>query len=520
MDVPKRERDEEEEEDGNERQSKQIKEAELRYTFMTPQEREQMAAGIFNEMPIEWRKVIAEVSVGTLMKLAQTSRMFAEWARNDTVWQRFFERDFPSEWTFCKGQLPFFVLNPDHILFTEHLERRQFNSTTEGPAWKRYYLHTEVQYRDFAVIFINRYRQSMKQRGGVPGLSIEWANMREIYNWVHRVPLRMRFEDFDYRAALAWHVVDLLYVLLAAEGNLPFAEAPVLTLVQYALGDPSREWLLPYVLYANPGTTLNNGLSEEAADNQYGPTIDALYEGLVGDNDDFTLSDQWYGWAQKQPPASMATVKLFSEEDREKIKVLLKQPTMPGLQGLRRKVLERKKWTVLRCWDILSASYNIPCIYSLPFIGKQFSSWLSAAAMIRHPGSIFNVISTLISYGGSLILPPVHPTLFDMDKHHEIFIQVSMPFSVIDKHMQGAEEFSSYNHYDEMLHLFRIYSYLPRNDSGAIIHLENCIQCGKQPANPQHCGGTCQQKAIYCGKECQMQHWISGHQNECHKRVH
>lgn len=505
MDVSKRERSDDEEEDG------QIKDAKLRYTFMTPRDREQLAGGAFNEMPKEWRILIAQVSVGTLMTLGPTSRLFADLARNDNVWQEFFKRDFPSEWEFCTGQLPFFVLTPDHVLSTE---------STEGPAWKRYYLHTELQYRDFAVIFIHRYWKSMKQRGGVPGLNIEWANMREIYNWVHRVPLRMSFEEFDYRAALAWHVVDLLYVLLAEEGNLPFAEAPVVTLVQYALGDPSREWLLPYVLYSNPGNTMNDGLSEQTADDQYGPTVDALYERLVGDNDDFTLSDGWNNWAQKQPPASMMTNRLFSEDDRNKFKILLEDSTLPGLQGLRRKTLRRKKWTILRCWDILSASYNIPCIYSLPFIGRHFSSWLSAAGMIRYTGTTFRGIYTLLDQGGSLILPPNHPRLFDTTGTHETFIQFCMPFSMIDKHMRGAEDFSSYNHYDELLHLFRIYAHLPRNDRGAIIHLDTCIQCGQKPVVPQQCGGTCGQKeAIYCGVECQIQHWIHGHWKECSKPV-
>lgn len=46
-----------------------------------------------------------------------------------------------------------------------------------------------------------------------------------------------------------------------------------------------------------------------------------------------------------------------------------------------------------------------------------------------------------------------------------------------------------------------------------------CSNCGYVPLFPQQCGGTCSnKKAIYCGTECQLKHWMAGHQKECGKK--
>lgn len=65
-------------------------------------------------VPPDIQKMIAYSTAGTLMKLARVNKFFYALASDDHVWKRMFARDYPEDFAFCRGELPFFILTRDH----------------------------------------------------------------------------------------------------------------------------------------------------------------------------------------------------------------------------------------------------------------------------------------------------------------------------------------------------------------------------------------------------------------------
>lgn len=205
-------------------------------------------------LPLEIQQVIASVSVGTLMTLARTSQLFAEIARNDDVWKHCYARDFPADYTYCRNKVPWFVLTPNHVLYRGPAD---IDARDLSP-WKRFYLWTNVMYRNAVWAFAQRYRKHFWDFRVEP-INVELdpqyppTTARELYRWAHKymygAPL-VRFGQslYDYRSRLAWafvlHIVWLMYPL-QWEPNPRYTELEVIDV--FWIIASANEWMKPYL---------------------------------------------------------------------------------------------------------------------------------------------------------------------------------------------------------------------------------------------------------------------------------
>lgn len=528
-------RERESEEDANERQAKELRESdevrtmEVVYSMMSPEERRQMGARQFSRMPKDWQKAIARTSPGVLMILARTSKMFAELAREETTWQYFFQRDFPREWKFCKGQLPFFVMRPGHPFYRESDE---FVPAEDATAWKRFYLNTAYEYRKFCQEFQDVYAWEIRRKGNVPMINLQFASAAQIQEWVHRVPLSMRFLTFDYRSSLAWKFVQLLTVFIAGPDiSLRGNNDVCLAYAQYALADRDRYWLLPYLMYSHPF-----GLSSDEDDfqilvnhDQDQPLqLEAEYgENVWGVESDLSemvgvdIARDWRNWIKdpNRPPfPSSPGVALFSETDERRLQTLINSrdvELLPGLTILDEDEIMDKEDSFWRGWSVLQHCYENPCLYSLPSL-VRWESYTQNAFMIDNADTVQLFCENLIEGDPSrLIFPTMHAQrFFKLHDDESRFQDCATPFIIVrERRIQNVSNF-------QVRRLFRKYSKNPRvkkDDGFPIIHLESCIQCGSIPQISYQCGGTCN-SAIYCNRECQRAHWLAGHSRECQKK--
>jgi hypothetical protein len=76
------------------------------------------------DIPTEmWENIILSMSPGTFLILTNTSKLFSAIDQNDWIWQQFFKRDFPVDYAYVGGHLPFYAAR-----------------------WRYFYLHTRHRY--------------------------------------------------------------------------------------------------------------------------------------------------------------------------------------------------------------------------------------------------------------------------------------------------------------------------------------------------------------------------------------
>lgn len=565
-------RERESEEDANQRQAKALKDSEevrnmeIVYMLLPREKQEKILRENLHPlglMPQDWQKVIAKTTPGILMILARTSKMFADIANLESVWKDFFRRDFPKEWNFCKGRLPFFVLDKRHIFYIEG--GKSVPRKDENP-WKRFYLNTAFQYREFARFFIQWGKKMFKSRGDVPALNLEWAKMRDIYEWIERVPLKMRFTYHDFKAVLAWKFVKLLTVaIIPPRIDLSTNQQIALEYLRYAIRLPTRHWLLPYLAYCNPWGLSSYYYSSEYEDENfndgnenYGPTVFEIWFQMSNEeregfhDDDYEIADQWDTWFRNPNRPHFASsdgVTLFSLDDKNRLLSLLNPivsvDSIPGFEGLSDEEAQEKRYHITRCWEMLQSCFYQPCLYSLPTItlgAAKWESYIEDTAMIlphdlEEPWfdlreAVYGIVTDnhYASYQNNGVSKLSLPSkwwwrwdnwIFPDVAIHLQFIHLCRPFSIFYQRVHG-DNYTDALDYHRIIRLITSYRQNPRTKQDAegrkkIIYLETCIQCGATPTFPQQCGGTCQ-RAIYCNVDCQMKHWISGHRNECQKK--
>lgn len=92
----------------------------------------------FHEFPIldkNLQRLIAQkTSVDDFLNFAQTNRMFAALAREEQTWKVFYQRDFPGEYAYLGGELPWFVITTRSHMYVPGMR-------LEGPGWFRWYMH-------------------------------------------------------------------------------------------------------------------------------------------------------------------------------------------------------------------------------------------------------------------------------------------------------------------------------------------------------------------------------------------
>lgn len=488
------------------------------YNRLSIQEREAFFRNIFEKdvifkrfygIPEDLLRIIAKMTPGTLMKLARTmDTFFIRLARDDRIWQEMFRRDFPKDYEFCRGVLPFYVLEPTHPFYTPGSV-----SKDDLSPWKRYYLHIAKRYQDLTVsvglLFINNEEI-------IPGdfdfdSSKSQPKSREFYRWIHQFVLPKRYDSFDWRSTLAWTFIGA-FVWYVTPDDYKILESADVAKTMY-IYSKDRPWMILYLIcmYSNHDKGIDYiGLEEEDIP-IHGPRLSE--KSLKEINSLFPL-------------ASVDRNAIFSKEDRGRLESFIStriNSTRLDTGYANTEVRTERGKKLLQIWDFLADCYSIPCIFSLEMVFGE----IGKVYMARESTQIRERIQNLIAEN------PIEILNLDMSNTIPIFSRPGLQIQAVNimnlwYPIQQSDIFTANRPGEETntsldsffvnayfpKYIFRVYSATPRKGSGRIAYSETCIQCGIVPALPQQCSGTCE-RTVYCGVECQRAHWLLGHQKEC-----
>ena len=147
MEADKRERDEEPDDETVRRVLQKIESYNYAsYLKKSREEKEELGLMGIAFLGKDLQKVIAGMEPGLLMTLAMKSRMFADLSASEFVWRNMFERHFPVDFAYCRGELPLFILHEKHPFRDILLIYENRPIIHSGPGWKRFYLHVRERY--------------------------------------------------------------------------------------------------------------------------------------------------------------------------------------------------------------------------------------------------------------------------------------------------------------------------------------------------------------------------------------
>lgn len=467
----------------------------------------------FYGIPVDVIKIIATMTPGTLMKLALTmNSFFVELARDDNVWQRLYRRDFPHDYAFCRGVLPFFVLEPTHPFYMPGSV-----SKFDPSPWKRYYLHTAYNYYDICDYVRACLEYADEKDDSVWLVDPKRLTSRQVYDWVHEYAMSRNYESFDRRASLAWIFVCLFVWYVSPEGTVLGTNREIA--IVYERFARSRPWMYRYLLHMRP-----NFQNRRKNKDLYGQLSNLPLFGPL-------LASDYLQRLAKQYPIQIEWENLFSNSDKGHLESFIDASRKsanglnPAFQGVFDEQRANRNQIVIRCWDLLVDCYRIPCVASLHLVDVFSFIGFADVSMTRNSEDIRQKIETLIANAdGRLIMD------LDMKKWNKPIFSPrefnTAARTIIDPWFLISQ--SNTFHLDTMISRLRTknereafddYSKAPRggnNREKPILYIEQpiCLNCGIIPVVPQQCGGTCQQ-AIYCNQDCQRAHWTAGHKNEC-----
>lgn len=479
----KREREDDAEEIA---QNERFQKNEKLYKELSREERLSVSRG-FETLPRDIQKIIASVNAGTLMNLARTSLLFQDIGNQEWVWKQMFQRDFPKEFDFCRGELPFFA---------------KTNQDKDKPLWKRFYLNIANDYFDYAKNFINlgtEYSRTYFVGQNVPQINLKWANSHQIREWVRTTMLKNHYYFYDWRATLAWtFICAVVWRIKIPFQNFEIHDDIDITLVLQRFLNQNehtkeRFWLFKYLSHSSPvGVTkqlidiyqtgnLTLNLSQTFSTKE-GPSPHQHFytlrrEGVEGDV-------SWLQYCIENPPWERDP-QLFSKNDYEKLNSML---------GNFADQNEYQNQLLRNVWEYLSYCYQNPCIFVL------------------YPNLTFS--GPFITEGDSFAFPD---DTFDDIRNVKNRYLMSNPFIVLKI---GGMSLLPIKFKDSLYK----YSMFPRKSFGPydkkIIYVQSpCISCGLVPKTPQKCGGICDDKSvIYCNAKCQKKHWKDKHSKECKRK--
>lgn len=384
----------------------------------------------FSELPREVQRLVSMATPNVLLNLAQTSRFFARLVKLESTWRDMFKRDFPMDWVFCRGELPFWI-------------RESFVRLHEGGVgWRHWYLHVRQLYVDFAKSFYSRMR-AIPLEGLEPDIDFASATFAEMYQFCHRTFAANNPYYNHHTRVTRWTAMFVAH-LLAGRHIDPMAEPPL----------AEMPWFLRYT------TVLTNF-------------------GGVAPSTLFTPAD--------------ATA--FAQTDWDRI---------PPVVALQEQHGEAHIQTLLgKMWKLLQDCYHNPCALSAMLhyrLSNETVPWLDVKDrsclmyMIRESSDVLAQYRVLnedddVPYDEMKVFADVFE-LLDVGRMH---------------HSLQPREFG------QLFDLFEADPMSETQDWKVV-----CIQCGIASGTLQQCGGTCRDKsAVYCGTQCQRQHWINGHRTVC-----
>lgn len=477
----------------------------IAYLTLTPKQREKVSLRTLEFLPKDLQIHVAKLDAGGLLKLAQTSRFFAELARNDNVWKDLFERDFPHDYKYCKGVLPFFVITEDHPFYVQGMldynyipspKVEQLNpfepidrviGVVRDPGWKRFYLHTRLEYfEQFGVdTFADSYRS---------------------FN------LYVKQNKPQIVAQYCYLFITVMAYVLKGGGNFQFEKFtpndPLRIVTEYVQSPDYKNvmtWMIPYI-YCSFVT------NDSYVDNDFVYLTGVVM--LPEPNDyDFivpkTKYDAWEGYV------SLKHETLFSEDDYLTLRTFLfsKMERPNAFIGFRGIEKDRDKQfelinSVLLVWKMISAAYNnMNSLYAHHMFGYS----IFVGHMVHESVSTQLQVRELINENPTAYLAYENEEeIFDTPRMNALLSRIVNPIYRLTN-----------NEIETNLHkLIKPHCFSPRfgpksKNAGKIEYVLTCIGCGVAQAT--HQCGRCK-GAKYCSPKCQKNHWHKGgHKHACQK---
>ncbi len=259
-------------------------------------ERKKRTLGLygFDFLPKGLQALIAKMDAGGLLSLAQANRMFADIARNDQVWKDLFQRDFPHDWKYCQGELPFFVITEDHPLW-----QPGFINENDKSGWKRFYLNTRQLYADIG--------------------SFSLKNFSDVYNNYHNNPGNAQ-GTIEHCCYL---FVCVMAYFFKGRGNFNFTPGTPSDAIVICLREINREeiggtlhWLKKYVICSITNENFSQNYFSEYTNSEMLPNFEFY---------------SMFGITKKEHEDRNKFV-LFSDEDMETLtQFLISKMERPGI---------------------------------------------------------------------------------------------------------------------------------------------------------------------------------------------
>lgn len=501
------------------------------------------------------------VTAGTLMRLARANNFFNGIASDDIVWKRMVARDYPNDFAFCRGNLPFFVLTVDHPFYVPGCIYE-----FERMPWKRFYLRLEDLYRKAAAQFYNRHKDHWVylrasyepvtskpvQKRVIPSIDTRKAGAREIYRWYIKYGIEATIETYhepiDRLAGFVWLFI-CAFVALTQNDRFIFREVCVDRFWTYA---QERNWMWKYL--RSMAGAIRTGVPSGQLIYIQGPHFEwwtAEHELTWGHNALFDEVKQMH----------IERNMLFSADDRNSLISLLEAAResnilFPSFTG---RLMEERSVRIegfLKFWDLLAACTAMPCLLSntlldweidsgrgsqtayLALYGQEVKEKISSLMATLDPTILLNPFPNwrLLEFGSELT--PEHerhwflPLLNDTISQRQVD-NILYPWSpenwgeIIQFYGEGSSLNRSGN-WDSMSlslkTLLALFATAPRIGDGRLSYIDRplCIQCGLVPEQPMQCGGICQDTrfvVVYCNADCQRAHWHEGgHAKICGKK--
>lgn len=535
------------------------------WNTMTPAQKQQAAERIMQLAPQNLpfmglvppglQKQIAQATPGTLMKLARVNKFFYAVASDDEVWKMMFARDYPNDFAFCRGNLPFFVLTVDHPFYVPGCIYE-----FERMPWKRFYLTLETIYRRLANIFFVQHKDHVVYRRHgyqavskkpirvtpIPPIDTERAGARDIYHWYLtygiRAMVRTDEEPVDRLASLVWLFI-CAFVALTHNGTIDSRNECVRLFWQYAR---ERKWMWKY-LVSMAGYEQYHHIDRQPLQSIQGPNFGfwslLVKEDAGGQDKDSQLFEE----------VSRLRVKrdmLFSADDRKDLQALLttglySNILFPSFEEL---LLEERTVRIdgfLKFWDLLAACTAMPCLLSSVVVsgGPAYSRGLMMGYLALYGQEVkAQTREFLNTLDGSSFFNPfpdwrwpngagdwLTPLLGGNPNGQRQLDAILYPWSPGNwaETIAFLPESQILNRNDPSLsqglkRLLGFFAIKSRSLDGRLAYIEHplCIQCGLVPEEPMRCGGICQDPSVvYCNADCQRAHWhAGGHSDVCGKK--
>jgi hypothetical protein len=494
------------------------------------------------------------VTTGTLMRLARANHLFNEIASNDIVWERMVARDYPNDFAFCRGNLPFFVLTVDHPFYVPGCIYE-----FERMPWKRFYLRLEDLYRKAADQFYSRHKYDSVylrasyepvtskpvQKEVIPFIDTKKAGAREIYRWYIKygieATIETSHEPIDRLAGFVWLFI-CAFVALTQNDRFIFREVCVDRFWTYA---QERNWMWKYL--RSMAGAIWTGVPSGQLIYIQGPHFSwwtAEHELISGHSALFDEVKQMH----------IERNMLFSADDRKSLISLLEAAResnilFPSFTELSMEERSVRIEGFLKFWDLLAACTAMPCLLSNSLLaGTGYSGvHLQTAYLALYGQEVKAKMSSLIGTLDPTILLNPFPnwrkfpendqrwflSLLDDTISQRQVDTILYPWSPEDwgeiirfygervsLNTSGTRESVSLS----LKVLLSLFATAPRIGDGRLSYIDHplCIQCGLVPEQPMQCGGICQDThsvVVYCNTDCQRAHWHEGgHAKVCGKK--